>query len=520
MNNSDKGRYRDDLERERLIYANGEYYRVRENWFSGGPYAVPRMFFDPYGPWRMARPVRHPLHYWEDLEFKYQGRLRDDLRLYYKHYIKDGEDGDLSMLSTTPLGANVTAKMTPIIEIAFGDSSLNYKVEVEDGKVYRIDYMKDATLSTVIGRIASCDLANGYDYRGKETQYVVIKVDCSMDFESDVRLIDSRTIRYIKSLEELQTATSVTRTFVSTVEPEDTHGEYGGWYNPKTNEYFVKNNSGGWVPIPTKPSEEPEEGKYWSYNSDNVQWEQKEIPPKPEDFTPNTVWTFDFDEEKWKEDNIAPKEPIEPSDGEDISEEYKDRFVPAEPSDPPGYGKEWYWHFNDKRWKKRDIMPDDGIRYIYNQTYNVWEPGTYVVNESTEIKTTIENYITINNLNYYVWYNVEDGNYKISPNVSTYNPETNTWEVKPSEKYNIPTEEPKDGYEWTYSSYFNLWNQSPKGYTETGTIPIGVNGHAFGREGVIIGYRPGFTIAVQGYTQFVNTVMKLYDYEVSSRDGL
>ena len=86
--------------------------------------------------------------------------------------------------------------------------------------------------------------------------------------------IDSRNIRFISSLSDIQKSMDVTRSYVGVEEPVK-HGEFGGWYNPETGEYKISKD-GEWIVVPKKPDEDPEEGKKWSYDSEKMEWIQIE----------------------------------------------------------------------------------------------------------------------------------------------------------------------------------------------------------------------------------------------------
>ena len=471
-NHHGMGRYRDDLERERLIYSNGEYFRVREAWFTGGPFDPPRFWHPPYTTFRpfwMAGPRRvHPLHYWTDLDYRYQGRMKNELVRYFKHYENDPNGGvpGIPGYATLPLGSKVTTKVIPIIEIAFGDSQFNYQVAIEEGGIYRIDYMENATLTSIIGRIANFEVSEGYDYRGAKIEYTVLKVDCSSEFGADIKLVDSRNIRYIKNVEELVSATALPMVFVGTNEPDP--ADYSGWYNPMTSEFKVyKNKDDGWVKFDTKPEEEPEAGKYWWYNQEENEWIQKDIPDfNPQFKEPNSVWVFDTSEEKWKMQPIAIKPDYTIPIKEDLPEEYQDRYIPTKPHDLIDSSKEYYYNLNSDIWKTRDKKPDN-MKYGYfnhvseawcELTEEEWNDEVSEDTESAEVKANIESNIDIGK--FYVLLNEENHKYRIHPRIMTFDEVENRWYLDTDKSIDIPElGEAKEGYSWLYNSWYNVWGQ-------------------------------------------------------------
>ena len=271
----DDNRYIDDLDRERLIYYQGQYYKMKESLFSHAyDTSVMRLLLDPLGSWRLNRPDPIPMEYWKDLDYKYQSTMRECLNKFGTHFHYNDYEMDVSLL-TVPIGTKIDVKITPTITILFGKSDLNYSVDIEKDKVYKIDYLEDATISSILGKVINCNVVDTFDYRGAKTKHTILCVDCSEDFGSDIRYIDSRNIRFIMSLSDLQKSMSVTRSYIGIEEPDDKHGEFGGWYNPETGEYKVYKD-GEWITVPKKPDEEPEEGKKWNYNSNKMEWIQIE----------------------------------------------------------------------------------------------------------------------------------------------------------------------------------------------------------------------------------------------------
>jgi hypothetical protein len=57
--------------------------------------------------------------------------------------------------------------------------------------------MEDATLKSAIGKVTGFNQYTGYDYRNKEMQYIVLRIDASNEMASNVITVDSRNIRYI-----------------------------------------------------------------------------------------------------------------------------------------------------------------------------------------------------------------------------------------------------------------------------------------------------------------------------------
>ena len=270
----DDNRYIDDLDRERLIYYQGQYYKIRESLFSNAyDTSVLRIMLDPLGPWRIARPHPVSMDYWKDLDFRYQNTMRQCLEKFSTHYHYNEYSVNMDLL-TVPIGTSIEVKYTPTITILFGDKSLNYSIDIDKDKVYKIDYVEDATLKSILGKVIECNIVDGYDYRGAKTKYVVICIDSSGDFKSNVVYIDSRNIRFISSLSDIQKSMDVTRSYVGVEEPVK-HGEFGGWYNPETGEYKISKDS-EWIVVPKKPDEDPEEGKKWSYDSEKMEWIQIE----------------------------------------------------------------------------------------------------------------------------------------------------------------------------------------------------------------------------------------------------
>ena len=469
-NHHDMGRYRDDLERERLIYSNGEYFRVREAWFTGGPFGIPRYWHPPFTTFRpfwMAGPRRvHPLHYWTDLDYRYQGRMKEELVRYFKHYENDPSGGVVGMpgYATLPIGSKVTTKFTPIIEIAFGDSQFNYQVAVEEGAIYRIDYMENATLCNIIGKISGFQTNEGYDYRGAKIEYVVLKIDCSSEFGADIRLVDSRNIRYIKNVEELVSSTALPMVYVGTTEPDG--NDYSGWYNPMTNEFKISTKD-GWSKLNTKPEEEPEAGKYWWYDAENNEWIQKDIPEfNPPYKEPNTVWQFDPSVEKWILQPIAEK-PVFNTDIDDLPVTLKDRFIPNRPLTAIGKNQEHYYNLNFKEWDVRDKKPESMEYAYFNHVSKQWCELTkeewlndHNVESSGETMSNEDIESMIDTNRYFVFEYGEDLKYHIMLKIPTYDEYENKWILDIDKSIRVPElPEPKQGYSWFYNYYYNTWGQ-------------------------------------------------------------
>ena len=484
-------RYFDDMERERLVYYNGEYYKMRECYLSGGPYAVPRFQWDPYGPWRMARPVHHPMRYWTDLDYRYQHRIHEAMTQYKQHYSRNGYGDQIDGLMITPLGAEVSVKTIPIITITFGDKNFNYSVEIEEDKVYRIDYLADAKLSTIIGKVVDCRTYEYTDYRGKNAYYTLLKVDCSSDFGSDIRMVDSRDIRHICSLTDLQSNTSVTNTYIGITAPDDIEN-YGAWFNP-VNDTLYLNKEGKWEEMPKRPTDIPE-GKYYQFDIYKLLWTLKDIPPMPDIYRRGQVWIFDEFEGKWKHEYIAPKPIIDyPGTNEEVLPDCSIGFVDYNTGD-----KELYYNYSENQWAVRSKAPEveSGKIAIYNHKTNEWIITDYdneeIINNVPEgsilqyhfATNTTGEYWTIESIGdppgedseYYAWvYNKEAYRWYYSKKLLTYDVTKNTWSLEPLKVFNHPEETTKTGYTWKYSYFYNMWYQYPDS-PAVRKLPTNING--------------------------------------------
>lgn len=516
MKNRHHVRYYDDMTRERLIYYNGEYYKMREEFLSGGPYTVPRLIWDPYGPWRMARPVQHPMRYWTDLDYRYQHRVKEAVTKFRNHYVKDGHDNQIDGLMIAPLGSYVTVKQVPQITIKFGDSNFNYTVEVDSNKVYRLDYLADGTLSTVIGKITDSKTYLGTDYRGKDTYYVILTIDCSSDFGSDIRYVDSRDIRYICPLSDLQSNVSITNTYIGVDEPDSE--EYGGWYNPITQEYYILRQD-EWVKMPNKPSDAPE-GKYYRYDIENMEWVLDDVPPMPSTYRRNQIWVFDEERGYWESTYVMPKPKNPPSIS--LTNEYLlDRYIGPCMLDESKVNSdtEIYYNVVDNAWDYRSIQPEspniEHLVYLFDHGHREW------VGVHQNTKTLAEDQIAFYDFKTMEWIIVdkndhpevvespdffswvlypERGVYFYMDKKYTYNIKENTWSLESDNIFNKPDTPCKEGYYWKYYSYYNTWFQTPINNASR-KLPLNINGEIINRDyeypiygsnnsALIIDYRP------------------------------
>ena len=514
----DKQRYMDDRDRDRLIYRNGEYYRLRESYYTGGPYTVPRVIFDPYHIWRMTRPVHHPWAFWKDLDLKYARKMYEPLDHYTTHFIKEEGGGpDTTALLTTPIGADVTIKAIPVVTIAFGDKNLNFSVEITEDKVYRIDYMEDATLKSVIGKVTGFNQYNAFDYRNKEYNYITLRVDASNEMSSNVVTIDSRNIRYILSLSDIETRMSVMETYIGPEEPNTER--YRLWFNPITGENKVFYNN-EWKSI-DKPTEAAEEGKYWKYDDLTFTWSQEEVPPRPEDYIRNKVWSFNYDTGKWESVDIATR-PSE--EGFTISalgiSLYGDRYISAKPITIPESSKVWGFVMDTHQWAQLFYPTAEGNYYLasdgtwidipnrpeeeleegkiytltmeYSDEQGYHNPQWVVADK--EAKPDIE----IDETKYYWEFDEPKNKWFIRPLIPTYNQDSNSWEFAESNEYTYPEGEPSEGYHWEYSVYWNRYVEIPDQYNEPElNLPRTVDGE------IVDGLNP----------RFMNNTVKIRIYD-------
>ena len=509
-------RYYDDLTRERLIYYNGEYYKMREEFFAGTPFTVPRMIWDPYGPWRMARPVQHPMRYWTDLDYRHQHRVREAVTKFREHYMRDGYDAQIDGLMIAPLGATVQVKQIPIITISFGDPNFNYSVEIDSSKVYRIDYLADGKLSTVIGKLTDTRILPGTDYRGKDIYYVILTIDCSSDFGSDIRTIDSRDVRYICALSDLQTNVSVTNTYIGVDEPDGE--EYGGWYNPINKEYHIL-QANEWKLLPEKPTDAPI-GKYYAYDIEKAEWVLKDIPPMPSTYRRDQIWVFDEVHGYWTSANICPR-PVQEIEYPELTRE-SIKVMYAEPCTLDGSQitneNEMYYNTYYKTWYIREVQPKspnpEYLTYVFDHQHREWvgvHSNTKAVAEDqiafydfdvmdwlivTDVKPDDVEYPE-----YYAWvFYPEIGEHLYMRKKLTYNIDENTWTLEPDEIFNRPKIECKEGYFWKYYSSYNKWFQTPISDVSR-KLPMNINGEVANRDyeypvygsnnsALIIDYRP------------------------------
>lgn len=478
MNFNDKHhmRYQDDLDRERIIYYNGQYYRIKEAYFSGGPYSMPHGLWDPFGPWRMARPIPHNLEYWTDLDYRYQNTMRDALKkVTTEHYESDLASVTFNgSLLNAPIGTKVEVLNLYTITVQFGDSKLNYSVEIDPQKVYHIDYMANGALRSVIGRVSDIDVVNGKDYRGDKTVYTVLNVDCSNDFKSNKRLIDSRDIRYIQCLTDLQTASSITKTFIGTREPDDPYYQYGAWFNPTESLYKVRNKQGEWVDVKSKPNENPEKGNYWKFNPNTFEWELNKIPEFIPDGVRECIWNFNESSERWERQLSVPRPmTTQLAKPENIPNEY---WMPSKPETVAYYGKEWYFNTHFMMWTQREPKPKTAIdptkQYYYDELTENWIIIPKVPDEQEElldyINLLIENDWPIGVLSEIYVYG-DDGNGNINwhkdvpvqPAIEfdggifgwVYSNNANRWFVTPR----VPTYREKDNeWIWDTPNYFRI----------------------------------------------------------------
>ena len=487
-------RYYDDLARERLIYFNGEYYKMREEFLGGTPYTVPRFHWDPYGPWRMARPVHHPMRYWTDLDYRYQHRVREAVTKFRQHYVKDGFDTQIDGLMIAPLGASVHVKQIPVITINFGDRNFNYSVEIDNEKVYRIDYLANGTLSTVIGKLTDTKTLPGTDYRGKDIYYVILTIDCSSDFGSNLRYIDSRDIRYICALSDLQTNTSVTNTYIGIDEPDS--DEYGGWYNPLTREYKLLHND-EWYTMPEKPSDVPED-KYYSYDIDKMEWVLKDIPPMPSTYHRGQIWTFNDVQGYWELAYVAPR-PGDPQYPEITNEELIEKYIPNCPVSDYDISndEEAYWNMYNNAWQVRQKQPEspgEDLVYVFDHEEICWvgvRPNELTVGEGQVewydfdskqwyVGTPVEP--GLNEFpEFYAWVYCDYGKMVYMKKVPTYNEVDNTWSLEATKIFDKPKEECKEGYIWRYMPSYNQWFQIPESDIVR-KLPMNINGEIANRD--------------------------------------
>ena len=383
----------DPADMNRLLYQNGEYYRIKESYVAGGnPYAVPPFRFDPYNPWRFKHPEPAPLHYYEDLDLKYHAIMKEKIQQFYTHYIPDNQTAIVNI----PISTSVDIKPIVDITINFAASDMNYNVTLEQDKVYRIDYVKDATLITAIGRLKQAKVASGIDYSGSKTKYAVIYLDCSSDFSNDSRVIDSRSIRYVKSLSDMQTNTIITRTWVGVTEPDT--AEYGGWFNTAIGKYLMYDYTNKkWVDAPDKPTEKPPAGQQWVYDQINKKWiltnVPDDIPAKPTDaLSADKMYVFDETKNEW---TTAFAYAIQPCPSDTLPEgkqyvysitqnkwiiKFIHGWMPYLPTTDAGDGKIWVYDEVARTWgaiSKTEVpaMPTDAVAnktYIYSVIQMKW----------------------------------------------------------------------------------------------------------------------------------------------------
>lgn len=482
-------RYIDDLDRERILYYNGQYYRIKEAYFSGGPYAMPHGLWDPFGPWRMARPIPHNLEYWTDLDYRYQNTVCNTLKKVGTHF-HIGEAEINKDLLCVPLGTKINIKNIYSVTILFGDTNLNYTIDIDPDKVYHIDYMENAVLQSVIGRVVDCDLYKAKDYRGEDAPYTMLKLDCSRDFEHDIRNIDSRDIRYINCLSDIQKSSSITKTFIGVREPDDPYGEFGAWYNPSESKYYLKTEE-GWKDITSKPEEDPGEDKYWHWNSNKFEWEVKEIPACEDDNGREYVWIFNESTERWERQLHVPKPLVSPLPKP--SNIYSDSWMYSKPNDVAEYGQEWYFNTILMEWDKRDSKPKEdpgedkewyfnegtdswitiparGDRQVFNgtlddlanNTYKTWvysSMGDQIGWFEEEVEPPLDTETFDEEL--YTWiYNPKTNDWYVTPKVYTYNPDKNEWTLEKPAFYEEVTTT-REGYKAIYNYYYNLWFEYP-----------------------------------------------------------
>lgn len=297
---NENDRYKSDLERERIIYANGQYWRIKEEMFSGGPFAVPTYIWDPYGPWRMASPWRMPAHYWNDLNLKHSKKQREILNQFMHKAEPRGEQEPMEDLMAVPIGTYVEdIKQIIYLTIGFGDKKLNYTVPIVRDEIYRIDYYEDATLKSIVGKVRIITIHSGKDYRGKPEIYCILQVDTSDTFDAYMHIINTKDIRYIKDVKEMANESLIiNRCYVGPEEPENAE-EYGMWVDPAAGIIRIRINSEWTIVNTIKPEETPEEGMYWKFNYKTCQWNQKEIPDKPTSIDPKIDFEFNEHDGKW-----------------------------------------------------------------------------------------------------------------------------------------------------------------------------------------------------------------------------
>lgn len=267
-------RYYDDRVGDTLLYFQGQYYKMQQMQYSPR-YDFFNFLMDTFGPWRLPTRIPKTMDYWRDLDYRYRDTMRRYLNSTGTHF-HTGEITTQVDMSLSPIGTKVEINWNPIVTVMFGDTKHNYSVEIHRDEVYHIDYMHNATLESVLGKVIGSRNIEGNDYRGASSNYVILNIDCSEDFNSNIVSIDTRDIRFIMAMKDLQQSTSITRTHIGIEEPDSKHGEFGAWFNPATGEYKILTTD-GWKVIPVKPTEEPEEGKQWVYNDKDVVWEQQDI---------------------------------------------------------------------------------------------------------------------------------------------------------------------------------------------------------------------------------------------------
>ena len=484
FNDNHNMRYQDDLDRERIIYYNGQYYRIKEAYFSGGPYSMPHGLWDPFGPWRMARPIPHNLEYWTDLDYRYQNTMKETLKkITTEHYQSDLATVTFNdSLLNAPIGTEVEVMNLYKISVLFGDENLNYSVEIDPTKVYHIDYMSDGKLRSIIGRVFNVDVIQGKDYRGDKATYTILNVDCSNDFNSDKRLVDSRDIRYIQCLNDLQTASSITKTFIGTREPDDPYKQYGAWFNPTTSIYKVRNKKGEWIDVAGKPEENPGVGFYWKFNPDNFQWILNKIPEfKPDDIR-ECVWEFQETSERWeRKPSVSRPRMAQLAKPEFVPNEY---WMPNKPESVAYYGKEWYFNTKYMMWTQREPMPKDTLaenkQYWYDETTENWitipkkpeteifEPLFYGDDGNGNMGWHMQ-IVSMDNVTktfefdggIFGWiYSDTFNRWFVTPLVPTYSEKNNSWIYEVPGYYDLPKES-REGFKNIFSYYYNRWFYYP-----------------------------------------------------------
>ena len=125
---------------------------------------------------------------------------------HYKVSIPTADNDNPDSILDTP-SVTTKIKQIPVITLNFKkDYDISYSVDLNDTDLYKVDYLDaDNELKTLIGKWSSYDSLKEYS-NNSFIEYFMLTFDCSTDFKSIVIKVDSRKIRYISVLEEVEDA--------------------------------------------------------------------------------------------------------------------------------------------------------------------------------------------------------------------------------------------------------------------------------------------------------------------------